>query len=575
MGRWGNMIRFKRRLSKARATLFLIASVMLLLFQNCSNGFEVLTPAGEVSLSSSKDSSALSPTPSGVAVPPVCTFDGKSVVEGGTVSAFTTSSVPFGQSCVPETRTCVKGALSGAAQFSSCNVGTPAACLFDGKTIAHSQSVPTYQSSTVAFGEKCVSETRLCEDGKLAGSFKFPSCAVAAPAMCLFNGSSLPSGQSVKAFKSATVPFGQICEEQVRACNDGKLSGGYTFVSCTVSPKPPPEIQAIAAGNEHTCVIHKGALKCWGSNKFGQLGDGTKTDRSAPVTIFQSGVTEVAIQRDPLANFATCAVVNSSLFCWGDAGYSTNFQSAPVANKPVQIIDSGVTKVAMSENRLCAIVNAQVLCRPLYNGTTFKTIVNSGATDLVSGQYHFCATVNSGVQCWGGVIGVWGNGDGPTTDTPVTYVEGPIKNLSGAIYFACATSQNDDLYCFGNLQGVKSMPTGNSPPIKIAENVSVSTGSVSVESLSYVSNKQLYLISAFGLNRSGTRIPMPEYKTVKEVPLFNNVDLVSVGDAHLCASMDNNLYCFGDNSLKQSGNSVSGFLMPTAITPLETFRVPL
>ena len=686
------MRRFINRLSSARATLLFMGSVSLLLFQNCAGGFEVLPSVGEVSLSSTKGDAAFDPATPELIVPPVCDFDGKAVLEGATVTAFATSSVPFGQICTPVSRTCIKGTLSGDALFSSCNVGAPASCLFDGKTIGHNQSVPAFQnssvafggqcvfesrlcedgkltgnfkfpscavaapamclfngvslasgksvnayksttvpfgqtcevqvracsdgklsgdytfgscaigapaaclfdgktiphgqnvsafqSSTAAFGEKCVSENRICQDGKLAGTFAYPSCAVAAPAMCLFNGTSLASGQSVKAYRSATVPFGQACEEQVRTCTNGKLSGELSFGSCTVSPKPVPDIQAIAAGNGHTCVVHKGALKCWGANSRGQVGDGTLIDRSTPVTIFPTGVTDVTIIRTFDRNTATCAVVNSSLYCWG-FGFGTSFVSAPA-----KLLNSGVSKAAISENKICAIMNGQVVCAGFDKPTVFKTIVNSGATEIVAGQNHFCATINSSVSCWDGVLqGDWG-GAALLTETPVAFLNGPVKSLGGGIYFACATLQNDDLNCFGNLAygGIIAGTTGNNPPIKVASNVSSSTGSISGASLTWISNKQLYL-RAQGLGRPKFNdkppfniiflIPTREYASGKEVVLFNNADLVSAGDAHICASMNNQLYCFGDNSQKQSGNAVSGFLMPTIATPLETFRVPL
>jgi len=42
----------------------------------------------------------------------------------------------------------------------------------------------------------------------------------------------------------------------------------------------------LASGNAHTCARRaNGSIVCWGSNEFGQLGDGTNTDRASPVTV--------------------------------------------------------------------------------------------------------------------------------------------------------------------------------------------------------------------------------------------------------------------------------------------------
>jgi alpha-tubulin suppressor-like RCC1 family protein len=42
---------------------------------------------------------------------------------------------------------------------------------------------------------------------------------------------------------------------------------------------------AIALGYAHTCVVASGNVLCWGWNEYGQLGIGSTTDQTIPVTL--------------------------------------------------------------------------------------------------------------------------------------------------------------------------------------------------------------------------------------------------------------------------------------------------
>ena len=75
-------------------------------------------------------------------------------------------------------------------------------------------------------------------------------------------------------------------------------------------------VQAVAAGQSFACALTTaGGVVCWGRNDFGQLGDGTTTNRLTPVGVsgLSTGVLAIAV-----SNYHSCAVANTGAAkCWG------------------------------------------------------------------------------------------------------------------------------------------------------------------------------------------------------------------------------------------------------------------
>jgi alpha-tubulin suppressor-like RCC1 family protein len=195
-------------------------------------------------------------------------------------------------------------------------------------------------------------------------------------------------------------------------------------------------VKSIAAGFGHSCALTTaGGVKCWGSNLRGQLGDGTTSERLTPVHVsgLSSGVIAIA------AGVAySCALTNAgAVKCWGYNEYgqlgdgTTSQRSTPV---DVSGLGGGVAAIATGGGHSCAIMRARsVKCWGLNSSGELGdgSAVNrstpvdvsglTGVTMIASGGFHSCALSRAGgAKCWGlNSFGQLGDGTSRNRRMPV------------------------------------------------------------------------------------------------------------------------------------------------------------
>ncbi len=239
-------------------------------------------------------------------------------------------------------------------------------------------------------------------------------------------------------------------------------------------------VAAISLGFDSGCALTTGGgVKCWGYNGNGQLGDGTRTERTTPVDVFglTSGVAAISAGWDH-----TCALTTGgAVKCWGNNAHGEVGDGTKTDRlKPVAVtgLSSGVAAVSAGYDHTCALLNSgAVKCwgnngrGELGDGST-KTRTNpvnvgglSSIASISAGHNHTCAVTNGGgAKCWGNNDrGQLGDGSTKTRKRPVN-VHGMTSGVSsisaggwGHQEFTCAVTTTGKVRCWGGNGGVSGL----------------------------------------------------------------------------------------------------------------------
>jgi alpha-tubulin suppressor-like RCC1 family protein len=363
-------------------------------------------------------------------------------------------------------------------------------------------------------------------------------------------------------------------------------AGGSAGPAITVAPPATPAatagILSFSAGASFNCVVmDDGSIKCWGFNKFGQLGDGTQTDRSRPVVV--AGLTErmAAVEG---GGWHTCALTaGGGVKCWGE-NKSGQLGDGTTTSRPTPVdvsgLSGGVIALAAGFSHTCALTDAGgVKCwgenqtGGIGDGTSQDRLtpvdvtgLGSGVVALTAGDEHTCAlTVAGGVKCWGAHTESKGPYPSGNNMTPgdVPGLSSGVKALVTGSWYNCAVMDSGGVKCWGGNdfgQWGDGTTGGGYMPVDILglpdSTVPWAAGYSHTCGLSASGVLRCWGHNERGQLGDGTRVNRSTPVVVRG--LEGSVAALALGFVHTCAlTAGGEIWCWGTNDHGELGNGTS------------------
>jgi len=243
------------------------------------------------------------------------------------------------------------------------------------------------------------------------------------------------------------------------------VSGGLAFVS-------------LSAGYLHTCGVTRGqAVYCWGSNRSGELGNGSKAESAVPVAV----AADRALRLVSAGGGHTCGLSTEGVaYCWGgnrsgELGTGSQADSAvpvPVAGRlRFRLISAGLGYTCGLTAEGVAYCWGENSAGQLGNGSQVDSPTPVPVEDparrfpsptrvrgfraLSLGYSHTCGiTAENIAYCWG-ANGAGQLGNGSKTNSPIPVpVSGNLVfrsiHIGGKTPYTCGVTADGTAHCWGD-----------------------------------------------------------------------------------------------------------------------------
>ena len=337
----------------------------------------------------------------------------------------------------------------------------------------------------------------------------------------------------------------------------------------------PTSTLKLASGATHSCAIRADhSLWCWGSNIYGELGNGTTDSSLSPIRI---GEDNDWINIGLGSSFSCASKTDGSLWCWGD-NYSNQLgiaESGEIHVPTLIELDEEVSQISItSQAQTTCEINIQgaLYCWGLNIfgqagvGNTDFTVPPSLVGDLGEwsfisvGALHTCGIKqDSTLWCWG--ANFFGQlGDGTYEDKLSPNTIGGFDSWFQATVgptSSCAITNEGDLWCWGdNSSGQLGDGTDlqHIEPIAIASSeswLSLSLGGSF--SCAINTDQSLWCWGDNSEGQLGNGTTDNNYFP-SQTNSLNDWASISTGDTHACGlKINGDVYCWGNGEYGQLG----------------------